>query len=87
MHYLADSPSTVLLSKDNHELFHPYMSQTEYILTRKIEGEVSLPAGAIWIDLSFFLKSFLQTKHFRMFVFLSGSKNYVYKSILLFEIY
>ena len=40
------------------------MSQTEYILTRKAEGEVSLPAGAIWIDLSFFLKSFLQTKHF-----------------------
>ena len=87
MYYLTDSPSMVLLNKDNHELFHPYMSQTEYILIRKTEGEVSLPACALWIDLSFFLKYFLQTKHFRIFIFLSGSKNDAYKSIRLFEFY
>ena len=61
-HYLVDSPPTVLLYKDNHESFPPHMSQTENILNHETQGKVSLPTCAIWIDLSFFLKSYSQTK-------------------------
>ena len=42
--------------------FPPHMSQTENILNHETQGKVSLPTCAIWIDLSFFLKSCSQTK-------------------------
>ena len=61
--YLVDSPQTVLLSKDNYESLPTHMSQTENILNHETQGKLSLPACAVRIDFSFFLKSCSQTEH------------------------
>ena len=80
-------PPTVLLSKDNHESFTTYMSQTKNILHRETQEKVSLSSCVIGIDFSFSLKSCLQIKYFQILIFLSGLKIGACKSIRLFEIY
>ena len=80
-------PPKVLLSKDNHEPFPTYVSQTKNFLNREMQEKVSLPGCVIRTDFSFSLKSCLQTKNFRMLIFHSGLKIGACKSIRLFEIY
>ena len=57
--------------------------ETKNIVNRETQGKVSLPACVIRIDLSFYLNSCSQTKHFQVLVFLSGLKNSAHTYVFL----